>query len=40
MVSTSRIMVYSADGTCEGFLAGVNLLVKVILSLEEEIESG
>ena len=29
-----------ADGTGEGFLAGMNPLVKVVLSLEEEIESG
>ena len=34
----SRIIVYRADGTGEGFLAGVNPLVKVVLSLEEERE--
>ena len=28
---------YRADGTGEGFLAGVNLLVEVVLSLEKVI---
>ena len=32
----SKIIVYSADGTGEGFLAGMNPLVKVVLSLEDE----
>ena len=29
---------YSADGTSEGFLDCMNPLLKVVLSLEEEIE--